>query len=134
MAVGKTIVSAFSGPADFDSFDLITHKPSFETIHIKKSSKQLKLEVLYQQVRDYRDGKNKTISRTKVLQQLVEEFPNDWLLPVELYELAFAENETKLCRSIVNHLKNVKQNRPEFGPLIDDGLEIIKKEVANRKQ
>ena len=134
MAVGKTIVSAFSGPADFDSFDLITHKPSFETIHIKKSSKQLKLEVLYQQVRDFRDGKNKTISRTKVLDQLVDEFPNDWLLPVELYELAFAENETKLCRSIVNHLKTIKQNRPEFGPLIDDGLEIIKKEVANRKQ
>ena len=61
MAVGKNIVSAFSGPADLNSFDLITHVPSEKTIHVKKSNELLKLEALYQQVRDYRDGKNKTI-------------------------------------------------------------------------
>ncbi len=125
MAVGKDIVSAFSGPADLNSFDLITHVPSTQTIHVKKSSELLKLEALYKQVRDYREGKNKTISRTKVLEELIENHPNDWLLPVELYELAYIGNETKLCESILNHLETIKQNRPEVGRLIDDGLEII---------
>lgn len=130
MAVGKSIVSAFSGPADLNSFDLITHEPSSQTIHIKKSSKRLKLETLYLQVREYREEKNKTISRTKVLEQLIEEHPNDWLLPVELYELEFLGNETKLCESILNHLESIKQNKPEVGRLIDDGLSIIKQQVC----
>ncbi len=125
MAVGKTIVSAYSGPADLNSFDLITHIPSTKTIHVKKTNEQLELEAFYQQVRDYRDGKNRTISRTKVLEQLIEKHPNDWLLPVELYELAFIGNEQNLCKSILQHLEIIKQNRPEVGHLIDDGLGII---------
>ncbi|SFC83966.1 phenylalanine-4-hydroxylase [Algibacter lectus] len=126
MAVGKTVVSAFSGPADLNSFDLITHKPSSKTIHIKKSKRRLELENLYQQIRDYREEKNKTISRTKVLEELIENHPTDWLLAIEIFELASIENETKLCNSIVKHLETVKQNRPNVGQLIDDGLEIVR--------
>ncbi|MEW4924392.1 aromatic amino acid hydroxylase [Algibacter sp. 2305UL17-15] len=125
MAVGKDIVSAFSGPADLNSFDLMTHVPSTQTIHIKKSKKRLELETLYQQVRDYREGENRTISRTKVLEQLIENHPNDWLLPVELYELARLGNETELSEKILQHLETVKRNKPEFGHLIDDGLGIV---------
>ncbi|XCF07312.1 aromatic amino acid hydroxylase [Tamlana crocina] len=127
MAVGKDIVSAFSGPADYHSFDLITHKPTSETIHVKKSKERMALESLYQQVRDFREEKSQTISRTKVLEQLIEKHPNDWLLPVELYELAFVGNEKNLCGSILKHLETIKQNRPEVGHLIDDGLGIIQK-------
>ncbi|WP_299549395.1 aromatic amino acid hydroxylase [Seonamhaeicola sp.] len=128
MAVGKEIVSAFSGPADLNSFDLITHVPSEKTIHIEKSEERLRLEALYQQVRDYREGKNRTISRTKVLEELIENHPNDWLLPVELYELAFIGNETNLCQTILEHLETIKQDRPDVGKLIDDGLNMIRYE------
>ncbi|MFL1013137.1 aromatic amino acid hydroxylase [Flavisericum labens] len=124
MAIGKEVVSAFSGPADQNSFDLITHQTSSETIHLKKSKERIELELLYQQVKDYREEKNQTISRTKVLEQLIEKHPNDWLLPVELYELAFKGGEKKLCASILKHLELIKQNRPEVGHLIDDGLGI----------
>ncbi|WP_298237922.1 aromatic amino acid hydroxylase [uncultured Algibacter sp.] len=127
MAVGKEIISAFSGPADLHSFDLITHIPSSKTIHPDKSEEQLELETLYQQVRDYREYKNRTISRTKVLEELINKHPNDWLLPIELYELAFEGNETILCDRILQHLESIKQNRPEVGQLIDDGLVIITK-------
>ena len=126
MAVGKDIVSAFSGPADLHSFNLINHIPSTKTIHVKKSKEQLELEDFYQQVRDFRQGKNMSISRTKVLEQLIEKHPNDWLLPVELYELAFKGNEPSLCKNILKHLETIKQNKPEVGRLIDDGLTIVK--------
>ncbi len=127
MAVGKDIVSAFSGPADLQSFNLITHVPSEKTIQVEKSKERLELEDFYQQVRDYREEKNRTISRTKVLEQLIEKHSNDWLLPVELYELAFKGQEHTLCENILKHLKTIKQNRPEVGRLIDDGLGIIEK-------
>ena len=129
MAIGKEIVSAYSGPADLNSFDLITHKPSSETIHIDKSSKRMELEMFYQQVRDYREGKNRSISRNKVFEQLIINHPEDWLLPIELYELAYKSNEDNLCSNILEHLENIKQNRPEVGKLIDDGLEIITKKI-----
>ncbi len=129
MAVGKDIVSAFSGPADYTSFNLTTHVPSTQTIHVKKSKERIALEALYQQVRDYREGKNNTISRTKVLEELIENHPNDWLLPVELYELAQLDNETKLAKKILLHLEKIKQNKPEFGRLIDDGLDIINSKI-----
>lgn len=129
MAVGKDIVSAFSGPADYSSFDLITHVPSTQTIHVKKSKQRIALETLYQQVRDYREGKNNTVSRTKVLEELIENHSNDWLLPVELYELSQIDNETELSKKIVKHLESIKRNKPEFGHLIDDGLEIVSKSV-----
>ncbi len=130
MAVGKEVVSAFSGPADLDSFDLITHVPSSKTIQVKKSDERLELESLYLQVRDYREGNNKTISRTKVLEQLIDKHPNDWLLSVELYELAFKGNEKTLCDNILKHLETVKQNNPKIGHLIDGGLEIINKNLV----
>ncbi|HPF97000.1 MAG TPA: aromatic amino acid hydroxylase [Mangrovimonas sp.] len=129
MAVGKKIVSAFAGPADYNSFDLITHVPSSQTIKVKMTDKERQLEHLYQQVRDFREGTSQTISRNKVLEQLIENHPSDWLLSVELYELAHKGNETSLCERIENHLETVKQNRPQVGHLIDDGLKIIKQEV-----
>ena len=127
MAVGKDIVSAFSGPADLQSFDLITHVPSTQTIHIKKSEKQLKLERLYQQIRDYREPKNRTISRTKVLEELIKNHSNDWLLTIEIYELATFNNDKTLISCCLEHLEHLKLNRPEVGRLIDDGLGIINK-------
>ena len=131
MAIGKNIVSAFSGPADLQSFDLVTHKLSSATIHVKKSKKRLQLEELYQQVRDFREGKNRSVSRTKILEQLIDDYPEDWLLPVELYELAYKGNESELCAKIMNHLNSIKLNKPEFGKLIDNGISIIEKTFVN---
>jgi len=103
MAVGKEVVSAFSGPADINSFDLTTHVPSTKTIQANKSEERLELE---------------------------DKHPNDWLLPVELYELAFKGNEKALCETILSHLESVKQNNPKLGRLIDDGLEITQKSLV----
>ncbi|WP_116524272.1 aromatic amino acid hydroxylase [Seonamhaeicola aphaedonensis] len=126
MAVGKEIISAFSGPADLNSFNLITHVPSEKTIQVKKTKERLRLEALYQQIRDYRDDINRTISRTKVLEELIENHASDWLLPLEIYELAYIGNEIELSKKALTHLNNVKYNRPEVGKLIDDGIEIIR--------
>src|SRR5690606_28981550 len=99
-----------------------------QTIKVEKTQKQLELEGLYKQVREYREGKTQTISRSKVFEHVSENFPNDWLLSVELFELAYQDNQSELCDRIAAHLETVKQNRPQVGHLIDDGLKIIKQQ------
>ncbi|MBT8292571.1 MAG: aromatic amino acid hydroxylase, partial [Eudoraea sp.] len=93
MAVGERVISAFNGPADLSSFNLVTHEVSSETIKPIKSDARKKLELYYEQIRHYREGINTTISRNKVFKEIREKYPNDWLLPVELYELARNNND-----------------------------------------
>lgn len=131
MAVGKDIVSAFSGAADIHSFDLITHVPSELTIKAKKTPERLQLESLYLQVRDFRNGKNTTLSRHKIFEQLVSNFPNDWLLSVELYELAHQNGDIDFAKEIAAHLETVKQNRPLVGHLIDGGISLVENEKVH---
>ncbi|MEL4306550.1 aromatic amino acid hydroxylase [Joostella sp. CR20] len=125
MAVGKEAISAYSGPADIQSFDLITHVPSEKTIKQTKTDTTKKLEALYLQVREFREGKNRTISRHKVFEQIQEFFPEDWLLSVELYELARMSGDDEFSAEIKAHLETVKQNKPRVGHLIDDGILLV---------
>ncbi len=128
MAVGQSIVSAFNGPANLDSFDLVTHKIEEGTIAPDRSMERKKLEQYYGQVRDFREGHNTTISRHKVFDAVRAEYPTDWLLSVELYELAKINGDSDFCQEIAEHLEGMKLNRPELGHLIDDGLGLIQTE------
>lgn len=125
MAVGKKLVSAFSGPADVNSFDLIAHVPSSKTIKASTSEERDALEVLYHTVRNIRETKDTTTSLAPIFEKLKEEHPNDWLLSVELVELLKAGNETQLLNEVLSHLENLKKQRPEVAQLISNGLELI---------
>ena len=125
IAIGVEVVSAFNGPADYQSFDLVTHTLSSTTIKPELSAERQKLEQLYGQIRDFREGSNRTISRNKVFQEVVANHPEDWLLPVELYELARNNGDGEFAEAIKEHLESVKQNKPEVGHLIDDGLQLV---------
>ncbi|MBU3024578.1 aromatic amino acid hydroxylase [Zobellia galactanivorans] len=133
MAVGREIVSAFNGPADLNSFDLVTHKVSSSTIKVKADSAQSKLEQYYEQIRHFREGKNITISRHKVFEAIRDDYPNDWLLPVELYELAKENGDNDFAQEIAAHLETVKLNHPKLGHLIDDGLNLVNHKFETEK-
>ncbi|SDF14168.1 phenylalanine-4-hydroxylase [Pricia antarctica] len=125
MAVGEKIVSAFNGPADVNSFDRITHEISSMTIKTDTSEQQSQLEKYYEQIRHFREGKNTTISRHKVFDALKKDYPNDWLLSVELYELAVTNGDSDFAGEIVMHLENIKRHHPKVGHLIDDGMALV---------
>ena len=125
MAVGKKVISAFSGPADVNSFDMINHVPSSQTIKQKKSVEREELEKLYLSVRNIREGKPATTTLKEAFASVSAGHPNDWLLSVEIAELAKKENNSDLVDKVLNHLEKVKTNRPEVAHLIDGGLELI---------
>ncbi|MFK5973710.1 MAG: aromatic amino acid hydroxylase [Flavobacteriaceae bacterium] len=125
MAVGEKIVSAFNGPADLNSFNLSTHELTSTVIKPEKDAKKLHLEQLYQQIRAFREGTNTTISRNKVFRELKTKHSGDWLLSVELYELAKTNGDQDFVKEILKYLEIVKQDNPRVGHLIEDGLALV---------
>lgn len=125
MAVGKKIVSAYSGPADINSFDLITHIPSSTTIKAQKNSKREELESLYQNIRNIREGKTPVMSIAETFIAVKQNHPKDWLLSLEISELLNKDNDTELLQKVLIHLEKLKQTRPEIAHLITGGLELI---------
>ncbi|MGB8374746.1 MAG: aromatic amino acid hydroxylase [Salegentibacter sp.] len=124
MAIGKEVISAFAGPADIHSFDLITHKPSSTTIKSKKTPEKEELESLYEAVRNIREGENAEFSLDAALEIAKKHHPKDWLLSVEIFELA-SENDPEMAKATLQHLHDVKKRRPEIAHLIDDGIEMV---------
>ncbi len=132
MAVGKEIVSAFAGAADYLSFDLVEHELSTLGDVVDMSESEKELNGYYDVVRNYRlnhyDSSIRTISPFKeeeqklleVFKTVREKFPKDWLLPLEIYELTGA-SET------LEYLQLLQNKRPEVAHLIKAGLELINK-------
>ncbi|CAL65221.1 aromatic amino acid hydroxylase [Christiangramia forsetii] len=129
MAVGKEVISAFAGPADHESFDLITHDPSSTTIKSKKNAEREELESLYESVRNIRKGENTKFSLSAAFDIIKKHHPKDWLLSVEIYELAI-EDDPKLAEQIKDHLQKLKKIRPEVAHLIEDGLEMTETKMV----
>ncbi|RTY83892.1 aromatic amino acid hydroxylase [Flavobacterium sp. ZB4P23] len=125
MAVGKKVISAFSGPADVNSFDLISHLPSSKTIKAKHTAERDDLEVLYQTVRNSRETKETETPLKPIFENLQTNHPKDWLLAVEITELLKERNEIKLLQEILVYLDQLKQKRPEVAHLITGGLDLI---------
>ena len=83
------------------------------------------LEKLYASVRNIREGKPATTTLKEAFASVSAGHPNDWLLSVEIAELAKKEGNSDLVDKALNHLEKVKSNRPEVAHLIDNGLELI---------
>lgn len=124
MAVGAEVISAFSGPADYRSFNLVNHVPSSQTIKAKRDEEKIKLEGLYNQVRTMRET-NKTIDLNSILDTLIQVYSTDWLLTVEILELAKKHQENALYQKAFNRLEQLKVERPKVAHLIKDGVSII---------
>ncbi|WP_286760359.1 aromatic amino acid hydroxylase [Salegentibacter sp. UBA1130] len=130
MAIGKEVISAFAGPADNLSFDLITHKTSTTTIKSKSTPEREELNSLYASVRNIREGKDAKFSLDAALELVKKHHPKDWLLSVEIYELAVGKDE-KLAKEALNNLEDVKSLRPDISHLIDGGISLINSQLVS---
>lgn len=125
MAVGKEVVAAFAGPADFESFDMMSHVSSTQTIHSAKSSQQLSLEKLYQELRDYKMGKTSKYAPDRMLSTLQEKHAEDWLLALEMMELAHKKQDKATFEQAKKYLNNLSKSKPDIAHLIQDGMDLI---------
>ena len=63
----------------------------------------------------------------EIFEVLQKKYKNDWLLALELYELAF-QKDFLTQKVFLKHLQILKEN-DMFTKLISDGLELIRKNI-----
>lgn len=129
MAVGERIVSVFAGAADREAFATGTHKPS--VISARQSSyspEQIRLHQLYQQVRNIRE-KQQAFDRDTlltILDELDADYPEDWLIRLELLEILYrqagTEHEQSRLHSVLEKLKDANADQKQ---LIMNGLQLL---------
>ena len=126
LAVGSSVVSAYAGSADFRSFENLYHVSESKTVKVNPNEKTKALEKLYQTVRDYRSLEYLEASQLKVIfEDVKENHIKDWLLSVELLELAVKYKFETLSKDIQNYLETQKVEQPKIAHLIDDGITLI---------
>ncbi len=125
MAVGKEIIAAFSGPADVKSFQ-DTHKVSTTKTHkIKYSNHEKELYALYEKVRNLRDKELETEKEiSSIFSAVVSKFNTDWLLALELYEIAY-KKQYRIGEEIRKYLKELQKHK-NYNKLIQNGLNLLK--------
>lgn len=86
---------------------------------------------MYSVVREIRESEVYDKEKLKrIFEELISIYPNEWLLPLELYELAYIKN-LDIQDKIYNYLVEKKGN-PSLEKLIENGLNLIQqKELQN---
>lgn len=138
MAVGTEIVSAFAGAADYNSFPISQRKSKTQTVRVELSEKEKELNGLYKEVQGIREcpplpaaspPEGEKIHR--IFEKLKKNHPNDWLLPLEIYELA-SQVDSDFSKEVLKHLLNLKKERPKVAHLIEGGMRLLKvREATN---
>ncbi len=123
MAVGAAVVSAYAGPADVNSFIGLGKVSETKTHKINYSDKEKQLYDLYGKVRNMREQKSITEEKVStIFNQLQKDYPQDWLLLLELYELA-SKKEYTIKTNILSVLEKLKSNK-SYTKLIENGLDL----------
>lgn len=134
MAVGKSLVSAFAGPADDKSFKNIHKKSETVTQKIVYSPQELALHQEYALLKTLREtlenGPDVEASVTELTPVLNEfwqrtktTYPREWLLFLELLELMYVIKHDQ-GDEVRKHLEDLAQDK-SIDPLIKNGLALI---------
>lgn len=124
MAIGTTIISAYAGAADYNSFPNLYDVSQTLTVKPVKTDHTIQLESFYSEVRSMRENKqiieDKLANMFETIQSI---YPNEWLLPLELLEIT---NSSKLESDILQYFHIFTQKNPTIAHLVTEGLEMIK--------
>jgi phenylalanine-4-hydroxylase len=126
MAIGESITSVYSGPADPDAFGLAYPVPEEKTHKIVYTQQQKELHELYHQVRKIRDQHRDFDKLGAIWKSLLATHKGEWLLAIEMMEI-ISENHinTPLFGEINVYLQQLKLEQPRLLKCIDRGLALI---------
>jgi len=129
MAVGESVVSAFSGPADPDAFELKYPAPEEKTHHLVHSQSADRLYGFYSKVRLIREQGKMNTELIEIWNILKNQYPEEWLLPLEIAEelIKYTDNSGTVD-DIKAWLRKLAGTNEEIQTLIEDGLFLINKD------
>ena len=124
LALGEKVVSVFGGAADRENFEQQDdYTPQFIPPKIYSEKEQTK-HSFYKEIRSLRESKLDQDRLKKIFETYLKLYPEQWLMAVEIYELAVAYKYKELDSKIKQHLIALKEKNPKTAMLIDDGLKV----------
>ncbi len=125
MAVGETVTAVFGGPADratYGEFDIgsANSKPGRTTPFTEEEHS---LFALYSELRRIRE-KPESAAAALLAEKVLRQFPNEWLLQLELYELGSAHGNGVWMTEIGEALRRMEKGGQPLEDLIRKGMEL----------
>lgn len=127
LAVGERVVSAYGGPADISSYgEFDIGKASTSPARTSPFSKEeMSLFAMYEKLRKARKDGGDSSELAKVAEKVLKEHPEEWLLEIELLELA-AGKSAAWVQPVMSQLERNRRELDEPSAyLIDKGLEYL---------
>ncbi|MDY0075971.1 MAG: aromatic amino acid hydroxylase [Bacteroidales bacterium] len=125
MAIGESITSAYSGPADPDAFGLEYAPPKEKTHKIYYTEKHKELHKQYGLVREVREGKKPISVLIEVWNYLQLKSYEDWLLPLEILEIIANDDDHPAFAAVLRSYLEKLEQKPQFAKLIRRGLNLV---------
>lgn len=125
------IDSAFAGPFNAAAWNLRFSPPTEKTQKIIYTDQQKRLHKLYGRVREIREGKVELEELASIAKRLEEEYPRDWLLTLEIFEILSSKGiNPELADHLKSRLMQLKASSQEYHQLISDGLGLIENDFS----
>lgn len=129
LAIGESVVSVFGGPADRENYGETDDFKASKVPERNPSPSEVSLFQNYQKVREVREKQIQGPALELALSDLTakhkSQFPNDWLLLLESYELLLNRApQSPLTGEMLTSLKIFMQNHPNKRSVIEDGLSL----------
>ncbi|TNE71098.1 aromatic amino acid hydroxylase [bacterium] len=127
MVIGSEVVSAYSGSADKEHFNVYPPKSEKKAIKIVHTDEQKHLFKLYTYIREMREsGHIKMDGLYMVYEQLSTHFKKEWLLRWEILEILMTNQiEDKLIEILHTELLELRSINETYHNVISGGLSMI---------
>ncbi len=124
LVIAERIVSSFPGAINQKSFPEKTYDYKSQTIKVNYTVSEKAVQQLYQKIANIRESKSDYKELEIIFQQLKSKDSEEWLLLLEICELAKNHNKC-LFKELKNYLNNLSIKRNDLKKLILDGLKIL---------
>lgn len=127
IAVGNDIVSAYSGSADKENFNVYPPKSEKKAIKVTYNESQKNLFKLYTKLDEIRKKPTKDLHEIiTVYEQVCDKYNTNWLIQYEILELIVAHfPENQLINEISTKLIHLGSGNDELRDLVESGLKML---------
>ncbi|MBD1370909.1 aromatic amino acid hydroxylase [Hazenella sp. IB182357] len=129
LAIGSHISSVFAGAADPEHFFQDETEATDTKLDATSCVSLSTLDHLYQAIREIREGEADMHAIENIIQTLDDQYPQDWLLRIEILEL-FAQTSNHKHARLEQHvnrtLHRIAEEKPELKMWIERGLDLLK--------
>ena len=127
IVAANEVSSVFGGPADRAAYGAVDDFMASRVTQPTYSPTQLRLFANYSKTRQLRDSSRKNeLDVQKLFMEFSAESQNEWLLFLELFEIAAKENMNSILQKIETHLINLANQKTEIHPHIMSGLKLAR--------